>query len=136
MELITIKTFQNSIDAHILMSRLENEDIKCFIFDENVVTLNPLYSVAVGGIKLKINESDFERAKIVISDIEGTPFTDDNNVAKICPKCKSTDLYSGFNTIKDVKSFLAFIISFILYIFPFYLKKVYRCKQCGTEFKN
>ena len=85
---------------------------------------------------LKINGSDSEKAKSIISEIEGTPYTDDNDEAITCPKCNSTDLYSGFNTIQNTTSFMAFIISFVLSIFPFYLKKVYRCKECDTEFKN
>jgi hypothetical protein len=29
----------------------------CHLFDENMVTLNPLYNITVGGIKLKVEES-------------------------------------------------------------------------------
>ena len=52
MELITVKVFDSGIEAHILKARLESENIPCFIFDENIVTLNPLFNFAVGGIKL------------------------------------------------------------------------------------
>lgn len=58
MAFVTLKVFQNSIDAHLLKTQLESEGIECFIFDEQMVTMNMLYSNAVGGIKLKIQEED------------------------------------------------------------------------------
>ena len=79
MALVTIKTFDNSIDAHMLRSRLENEGIGCYLFDENVVSLNPLYNVTVGGIKLKINDFDVEKAQVIINEVEQAPILNDKN---------------------------------------------------------
>ena len=66
MGLITFKTFDNSIDAHILKIKLESEGITCFLFDEHMVSVNPLYSQLIGGIKLKINEEDLIHAKNIV----------------------------------------------------------------------
>lgn len=62
MKLITVQTFDNPIDLALLKSKLESEGIKCFVFDEHTVTLQPLLSNGVGGIKLKINEADTDQA--------------------------------------------------------------------------
>lgn len=61
MELITLKTFDNSIEAHLMKSKLKSENIVCFLFDENIVGLNPVYNIAVGGIKLKVINQTFIR---------------------------------------------------------------------------
>jgi len=53
MELVTFKTFNNPIEAHLCKTKLESEDILYFIFDENMVSLNPFYNYMLGGIKLK-----------------------------------------------------------------------------------
>jgi hypothetical protein len=46
--------------------RLEDEGIVCLVPDEFTVIMNPLYSNAVGGVRLQVRESDIERAKEVL----------------------------------------------------------------------
>ena len=134
MELITLKTFDNSIEAHILKTKLESEDIACFLFDENIVGLNPLFNVTVGGIKLKINQSDLDKAAEIIKASDA--LIDDDGEVMECPNCQSTDIYSGFKSMKGAKGILSAIISFIFMVFPIYYKTVYKCKSCGNEFKD
>ncbi len=64
MQFKTLKTFDTAIEAYILKNRLEGEGISCFILDENIVTLNPLFNFAVGGIRLQVDEKDYEKAKL------------------------------------------------------------------------
>ena len=136
MSLVTIRTFDNAVAAHMLKSKLENEGIPCYLFDENIVSLNPLYNVTVGGIKLKINELDRERAQQVIHAIEEAPLLKDNNELLSCPSCDATDLIAGYKSMKGLKGILSAAVSFLLLVFPIYYKTVYKCKQCGTEFKQ
>ena len=68
MELVTIRTFNNSIEAHLVKTRLESEGILSFLFDENMVSLNPFYNSALGGIKLKINKLDVQRVEEILSE--------------------------------------------------------------------
>lgn len=135
MSLITIKTCNSAIDAHILQNTLEGEGIECYIFDENIVTVNPLYGNAVGGIKLKIHEEDKEKAITILSELAEKPFLDKNNEVITCPKCQSQKLYSNFNSMNDAKGVLAAITSVLLSVFPLYTKSVYRCKECDMEFE-
>lgn len=136
MELITIKVFDTAIEAHILKNRLDGEDIVSYIFDENIVTLNPLLNFAVGGVKVRISENDFDKAKSVLAEMDLVPYTDnEDNVIK-CPNCDSQSFYSDFKSMKNPKGFFAIIVSFILGVFPIYAKSVYKCKECGTEFEK
>lgn len=136
MPLITLKSFDNAMDAHMLKSKLESEGIVCYLFDEHTVTMYPLYNVTIGGIKLKINESDLELAREIYNSIQTTPFTNDQNELIKCPKCESTDLYSDFKSMKGVNGIISAFTSFFFLLFPIYYKSVYKCKKCGTEFKN
>lgn len=135
MNLITIKTFDNPIDAHLLRTRIESEGVNCFLFDENIVGLNPLYNVMVGGIKLKIKEDDVDRVKAILIEIENSPITDDKNIAITCPNCESKEIIPGFKSMKGTKGLFSAIISFLFMVFPIYYATVYRCKNCGAEFK-
>ncbi len=134
MEWVTVKTFDNTIDAHLLKSKLESEGIKCVLFDENLVSLNPLFNVTVGGIKLKINETDIDKAKVVLTELNEIPFVNEEGKVIKCPQCGSEELYSNFKSMKGVRGVLSAIVSFFLMLFPIYYKSVYRCKDCGKEF--
>ncbi|MDX5437376.1 MAG: DUF2007 domain-containing protein, partial [Pontibacter sp.] len=69
--LVTIATFNEPTEAHILKGRLEAEGILCFLGDEHIVGAQPFYSVAVGGVKLRVTEQDVEEAKTILSRIQG-----------------------------------------------------------------
>jgi DNA-directed RNA polymerase subunit RPC12/RpoP len=134
LELHTLKIFDSAVDAHILKSRLNNEGIVSFIFDEHIMTLNPLYNIMVGGIKLKVPETDLERARAILTEIEQTPFSDEDGTAVMCPSCGSLELYHDFKSMKGVPGFLSTFLSLFLGVFPLYFSTVYKCKVCGTEF--
>jgi DNA-directed RNA polymerase subunit RPC12/RpoP len=136
MELLTIKIFDNAPEAHVLKTKLESLGIKAYLFDENMLSLDPLISIALGGIKLKINKRDFQKAKGIITVIEKKPLTNDQNEIITCPKCTSTQLYSGFKSVKSMGGIIAMIFSFLFIVYPMYHKNVYKCKQCGKEFEE
>jgi DNA-directed RNA polymerase subunit RPC12/RpoP len=136
MEIVTLKVFDNAIDAHLLKTRLESEGINCYLLDENMVTLNPLYNISVGGIKLRIHKDDLEDAAAIVREIEDSPNKDESENPVHCPNCNSTNLYTGFKSVKGTKGFLSAIVSFLFMVLPLYYKTVYRCKECETEFKT
>ena len=119
----------------MMKSKLESENIMCFLFDENIVGLNPLYNVTVGGIKLKINKSDIQKATEIIDETEKASLTNDQGEIIKCPKCASEEIISGFKSMKGSKGILSAIVSFLFMVFPIYYKTVYKCKNCGNEFK-
>ena len=133
MSLLTVKIFSTSTDAHLFKSRLESNGIDCYLFDENINSMNMLYGVATGGIKAKVNAVDTERVKQVLQEIE-----DEKNAKNIfikCPVCESTEHYKNFISIKGWKAFLAALMAFLTFSYPVYQKTVYRCKECDTEFE-
>jgi hypothetical protein len=54
-------------EVQIAKTILENEGIKCFVFDENI---NNLYGGNIGGYKLKINELDLTKAKQILEEAQ------------------------------------------------------------------
>ena len=135
MDLVTVKLFDNSIDAHLVKSKLESEQISCFLFDENIITLNPILNLSVGGIKLMISKLDLEKANLILDEINESKLITDNGNFLQCPNCQSVSIDHGFKSMKSVKGILSLITSFFLMVFPIYLKIVNKCKDCGNEFK-
>ena len=134
MHLITLKTFDNSIDANMLRCQLELEGIQSYLKDENTITTNPLYNIALGGIKLQVIDQDYTKAKDYLAELELTPYTNQNNETIICPSCKSSNIQTGFASYKNITGILSLLTAFVFMIFPFYNKKVYKCMQCDQEF--
>lgn len=136
MELVTVKTYDNLIEAHLMTAKLESEGVQSYLFDAEIVGLNPIYSAAVGGIKVKVNQQDLEKVKLIYKELEEKPYTDDNNQVVACPNCESTSIIPGFKTFKSVKGVLAIIASFLFVLYPPYYKTVYKCRDCAHEFHS
>jgi hypothetical protein len=71
MRFILIGSFDNYVPAHIAMGRLRDHDINCYLQDENTVTIDPLLTNAIGGIKLMVAETQAERARQILSGVQG-----------------------------------------------------------------
>lgn len=135
MNLITLKTFDNSIKAHLLKTKLESEGLICFLFDEHTVNLIPLNSLAISGIKLKIREEDAEKAMMLLHEWEGLHLLNGDE-QMLCPDCGSEDILPNFKSFRGFRGALSFLASFLFLLYPIYFKTVYRCKDCGCEFRR
>ncbi|MGD1845481.1 MAG: hypothetical protein ACFB10_08820 [Salibacteraceae bacterium] len=60
-------TFTYPEELIFLSGRLESEGIESRVLDELTVQTNPLYSGAVGGVKLQVRESDLSRTREVLT---------------------------------------------------------------------
>jgi hypothetical protein len=60
--LITIATFTNPLEAHIVRGRLEAEGIETSVAHEHHIWANWFLSTALGGVKLQVKPEDAQRA--------------------------------------------------------------------------
>ncbi|WP_299824301.1 DUF2007 domain-containing protein [uncultured Pontibacter sp.] len=142
--LITIATFNDVTEAHILKGRLEAEGILCFLGDENIVGVQPFYATAVGGVKLKVPETEVMEAKAILAriqegstlfdydSIELAPPMQEQTVEITCPKCGSD------NVEQQVFNKTVFSISYLFLGFPvpFLNRKKFVCHECGNTWKT
>jgi len=66
-EFITIATYDKVTDAHIALGRLSAEGIEAKLFDQNMVQMDWLYSIALGGVKLRVARGDEKAARTVLA---------------------------------------------------------------------
>lgn len=66
MKLVTVAQYDQMPLAYIAKGRLEAEGIPCLIADENLVQADWFYSLAVGGIKVQVEEEFVSRARTVL----------------------------------------------------------------------
>lgn len=135
MQLITIKTFEQPVEAHLYLNILETEGMDAVLFDEHTVGLNPLYNLTLGGIKLKVREEDVERALQIINEAENRPLLNEEEQEVFCPECQSQDIMLGYRSMKKGRWIWSGLVSIFLGVLPPFGKKVNRCKACGNEFE-
>lgn len=128
----TIAKFQYSSEAEIVKGRLEADGIEVFLSDDLTIGANPLFSNAIGGVKLKVLSSQAEEAEDILKSIKKYSVDDNGNMIH-CPKCNSEKI-ELFSTIKDFKSFFSFVFAVLVSILPLYTRHKYKCVACKTEF--
>lgn len=118
------------MDAHLLMSRLDSEGIECWLQDENTVTTMPIWTNAVGGIKLLVKKGDAIRAHQIFEEIESN-----RKQAVECPKCKSHNI-EFVTTPRKASNWITALFGFLFIDYAMPAGKVNHCFDCGHEFEN
>jgi hypothetical protein len=69
-DFITIAVFNYQHEIEILKHRLNMEGIAYYFENETTASIAPMYSVALGGIKLKIHPNDSETVKAILEEFD------------------------------------------------------------------
>lgn len=69
----SLASFSKAEDAHLLRARLEGSGIAAYVRDENMVSVDWLYSNAIGGVKVDVADEDFIAAAEVANLENGEP---------------------------------------------------------------
>ena len=110
-----------------MLQRLEEEGIKAYLKDEHTVTIDPILSNAIGGIKLMVYEEQANRALELINSFEQAYA---NAIA--CSRCKSTNVHYVTQP-NDITNWFTAIVTWLFGNYALSGKKVYRCFDCGHE---
>ena len=126
MELITIKTFDNYFSASIILTRLQHDGVECYLKDEHTVTIDPILTNAIGGIKLVVKKEDEQKALELLS-VYQTEYMQN----AICPKCGGKSF--SYVTKKEPGNYLTALVTWIFSSYALALHYVYQCNNCGYE---
>ncbi|MCH5690489.1 DUF2007 domain-containing protein [Niabella sp. W65] len=130
MNFVIAAVFDNYINAHVTLGRLQEEHINCWLKDENTVTIDPILTNAVGGIKLMVAEPQIERALALMANDR-----QEYQQQHPCPQCGSENI-DLVSTPRKPGNWLGTIASAILGVgsaTP--IDKVYHCFDCGKEYE-
>jgi len=127
MSIIRLTTCNNIIEANMVKDLLENENIECFLTNENFTTLMPGFNGMLGaGIQIMIEDVNYDKAINLIDKNELDPIK--------CPNCNSENISIGLGKNKFKKILLAVLAA--LTATPLgNLTITYYCKDCKTDFK-
>lgn len=129
MELKTIRTFDNYINANMTLAKLQNNGIECFLKDEFSATIIPFLGNAIGGIKLMVKDSDEKDAIEMLNAID----TEYLKAAK-CPNCGKIGL--DYIAKPGSKNFITAILTWLVASYAIAPEHVYHCSTCGWESKT
>jgi len=68
---IVIAVFHYTHEIEILKHRLEQEGVRYFFENEATASIAPMYSLALGGIRLKIHPNDADAVNIILDELKG-----------------------------------------------------------------
>jgi uncharacterized protein YbaR (Trm112 family) len=125
-----IASFDNYMLANMTLGMLQENEIICHLKDEYIVTTDPLLNPAVGGIKLFVEESQFDKAIVIMKDAENDYLKD-----LACPNCKNHSLVAE-EKIDKPESFWGKIKNQIAYGQTETYSKHYRCTNCNHIFSE
>ena len=135
-------------EAHMIKSYLDSNGIETFLEDDMTVQVNVAYSNAVGGVKLLVKESDYDKSILLLK--EGGYIIDENvkensedevtmieysTDQKTCPFCQSENIGTNksLNSISRIFSTFLSVITFSG-LDPIY-KSEYICFDCYKKWK-
>lgn len=130
MKFKQIASYDNYMLANMTMGMLTENNIKCQMKDENIVTVDPLLNPAVGGIKLLVEEEDFDKAVALMKEAEADYLKDFP-----CPYCKTNALTVQEKT-NNPSDFWGKLKNQILFGQTSTYSKGYRCTNCKRYFSE
>ena len=133
LALITIASYREGYEAHIARSLLDEAGIAAFVSDEHLVSVNWLYSQALGGVKLQVPEEQAERALETLAEAWGTVVETDERPAsrsEDCPSCGSTA--TQFDRLDNRLRAFSLWLSLPLSIGGYR----WRCEECGHTWRR
>jgi len=126
MEMVTIKSFDNYFTANIIFGKLQDAGIDCYLKDEYTVTIDPILSNAIGGIKLVVNISDADIATKLLAQY------DEEYLKSVkCPNCGGNNIL--LISKPGAGNFITAIFTWLFSSYAVAPEKIYQCQDCKYE---
>ncbi|HET9502550.1 MAG TPA: DUF2007 domain-containing protein [Hymenobacter sp.] len=97
--IIVLDSFYEPLAAHLARTKLEAAGIPCFLTNENLVSLNRMYSPVAGGVRLHVYQRDAAQAAEVLRELPvmraepgGLAEPTTTTEAERCPRCGSAEV--------------------------------------------
>ena len=125
-----LDVFDNYIDASLSLGRMEEAGIKCWLKDENTATISPIFTNAIGGIKLMVAEDDMAAAKEILQALK-----DIKRKSFACPYCGSNNI-EYITTNRNTANVISSILTWLFGNYAIGIHKIWHCFTCNKEFEE
>jgi hypothetical protein len=136
---MTVATFKEPWNAHILRGQLEAEGVLALVIHENHIGQLWPWAMALGGVKVQVLPDEMQNARAVEQlclagdyqkELEQIFGPIENPV---CPSCRS----SRFTSRNSWSSIGMLVISYLVFgvIFPLH-RSTHQCEECSTKWND
>ena len=129
MDLVTLQTFDNYFNANIQLTRLRAAGIECYLKDEYTVTIDPLLSNAIGGIKLLVRKNEEHAIRKIVREMNASA-----DKQLLCPQCGSHKFI--LVPKRSTENLLTAITTWLFSACAVSAENVYQCSNCSYESKT
>lgn len=126
MDLVTVKTFDSYFLANIILGRLQAEGVECYLKDETTVTMDPILTNAIGGIKIVVKKEDADAVTEILKR-----YDEEYLNAATCPQCGAHQF--SYIAKPGVTNFLTAVATTLFGSYALATNYVYQCGNCGYE---
>lgn len=131
MNFVMIKGYDNYVNANIELGMLQEHGITCHLKDEHSVTIDPLLSPAIGGIKLMVADKDVEDALRIMEMAEASYISEFT-----CPACAKKELVLKKVLHNKPLPWWKKLANLIAEGGVVTTKKFIYCNHCGHDYKT
>jgi len=131
MALVTLCSYRDPIDAELAKTRLDHAGIPAVLLDQFLPSIQWLYSFAIGGVKLKVDETDIDAAIAALAE-DRTADLDDISERRssstdrdACPRCGSDNFRTS--RVRRTSAALSLFTSLPLVVW----RRRWVCASCG-----
>ena len=140
--IIVLESYYEPLAAHLARTRLEAAGIACFLTNENLVSLNRMYSPVAGGVRLHVYERDAARALEALREptvmqatrggLADAPTDSETPTGPACPRCGSHEVsYDAAAEPGAAHWFVALLSRLRRYPLQ---GRAHHCFHCGLNF--
>ncbi|MBV9961608.1 MAG: DUF2007 domain-containing protein [Parafilimonas sp.] len=130
MDFKILETFGNYIDANLMLGRMEEAGIRCWLKDENTATINPVWANAIGGIKLMVLDEDVDKATEILSALKEI-----KRKSFACPYCGSHNI-EYITSNRKASNIISSVLTWMFGNYAIGLQQIWHCFNCEKEFEQ
>ena len=67
-KIVVYTTFQDPIEANIVMARLKDAGFDCFLTGENTAVIYPVFDISISGVQLHVFENEVAAIKQLLAE--------------------------------------------------------------------
>ncbi|MFD1873779.1 DUF2007 domain-containing protein [Hymenobacter bucti] len=139
--IIVLDSYYEPLAAHMARTKLEAAGIPCFLTNENLVSLNRMYSPVAGGVRLHVYQRDAAQATEVLRELplmQAVPGglagpAQQPHSATTCPRCGSADVTTEAPAEPvNAASWLPTLLARLRHYFA--QGQTHHCFNCGFDY--
>lgn len=67
-KIVVYTTFQDPVEANIVMARLKDAGFDCFLTGENTAVIYPVFDISISGVQLHVFENEVKAIQQLLAE--------------------------------------------------------------------